>query len=272
MRNIILISIISVLLTASFAYSQDLPKWAGTGSAGYVQTSGNTDSAAANGNLEFLREGYITDMTWKAGLNYGYTKYTTKKIVSTDNYFALYKLDRYLSEDKRLYGFVQPQFQSDEFQGYWGKYMVDLGVGYNWIPPNHQKLKTEAGYSFIDWNYIKPDEDGHEWKDTHNALARLIYSNNLREWLQVGQEALYYVNVEESDDYHIESFTYGNFKLSDRLSYKVSLTVKYNNKTQLIERKDKYGSTATDTSGDPILNRADHTDIIWANALVFSFF
>ncbi len=274
MQRILLVSFLIVMLASSVAFAEEAKevKWSSSGGLGYTQTSGNTDTMTTNGKWDMKRDGVRTDMTLKAGGNYGYTKYTTRKNVSANNYFGLYKIDTYFTQAKKSYCFIQPQFQSDEFQGYWGKYMLDAGLGYNWLSSDDSTLKTEAGYSLIDWNYLQPNDDGDRWEVTHNAVARLIFSHKINEWAKVGQEAVYSVNVDDTEDYQAESVTTASFNITSRLSYQVSFTAKYNNNRIYIADKDEFGSDVVDIFGDKVLEKAEYTEFVWANTLVITFF
>ncbi|OGP60618.1 MAG: hypothetical protein A2V67_14425 [Deltaproteobacteria bacterium RBG_13_61_14] len=256
---------------AAGAEEKPAPPWKGSAALGYTQSGGNTNSTAINANAALSRDGELTDLGWQAGLLYGFTRYTDKNILSANNYFGLFRVDQFLTTSKRPYGFCQFQFQSDQFAGFWGKYMAEAGAGYNWWKSKKRSLKTEAGYAFIDWNYTEPSEDGRRWAPTNNSVARLRYWHQVLSWLALSEEAVYYLNLEDTREYQTESMSAAKIKLTDRIGFQSSLAVKYNNRPPLVEKKDAYGQTVHDADGNPVLERAKYTDYIWTNTLVLSF-
>jgi putative salt-induced outer membrane protein YdiY len=262
------------LEAASMSSAQDTepgPKWTSSGALGYTQSGGNTNASSVAMNWDLMREGVRTHMAWKAALNYGYTRYTDKDIVTTNNNFALYKIDRFLSRSKKSYLFGQLQYQGDQFQGYWAKYMADAGFGYNWFGKTGPLLKTELGYSYIGWSYVEPNKEGEYWEPTHNALFRLSLSHQVRDWLKVSEDAVSHRNLEHADNYQIESTTSATFRLTTRLGYKSAFTVRYNNQPLLVEEKDAYGAAVVDENDEPVLKSAERTDYTWTNMLVITF-
>jgi putative salt-induced outer membrane protein YdiY len=246
-------------------------KWSGSSAVGYTQSGGNTNASSASLDLEVMRNGVWRDMAWKAGANYGYTRYTDKDIVTTNNNFALYKLDWFMRRTKKQYIFGQVGYTGDEFQGFWAKYNAEAGFGYSWFGDKKPVLKTELGYSYMGWHYVEENDEGDLWETTHNALARISYSQKVSEWLKLAEDAVYYRNLEDGEKYQAESITSATFTITKKLGYKTSFTMKYNNRPLMVEEKDRYGVTVKDDDGEPVLERAEQQDYIWTNMLVITF-
>lgn len=254
------------------AGADDGRKWTGSGALGYTQNGGNTNSSSVSSDLEIMREGILTDALFKAGLNYGYTRYTDKDIVTVNNNFAQFKVERFFKEERRTYAFGQVGYESDKFQGYWAKYMADTGLGYNWISEDDHQLKTEVGYSYIGWSYVEPNDDGETWDPTHNALFRVGYRKVVNERLKLSEDAAYYLNCEDTESFQAESRTALTVNLTSRLGYKTSLSLKYNNRPLMVAEKDRYGDTVYDEDDEPVLTEAERIDYTWSNMLVISMF
>ncbi len=262
---------------------EQLPRWYATGSFGYTATGGNSRTNTLAGSLEAGRVGIWTDHKLTAGITYGNVIYAGgDPIRNANSYFGKYKLDAYLMSNKKPYAWFGTGAECDEFQGYWGRYTVEAGPGYSFFGTDPVVLKLEAGYIFVDTNWINEKEVDGElllWEPTHNGLLRLIAELPLRDYLKFTEEAQYYVNFDDTQDYRMESTSALNVKLTDRLSFVTSFKVTYTNLPGLVEKLDEYGNVVTvdddnDPATDPVpeLVEAERVDYTWTNSLAIALF
>lgn len=259
------------------------PKYLGNGSVGYSSTGGNIETNTLVGDLLLGLETTWTNHYVKAGITYGQVKYPDgEPIKNANSYFGNYKFEGYLTRTKKPYLWSLIGAQSDEFQGFWGRYFLEAGFGYSWFGISAYVLKTEIGYAFVDTNWINKveidDNEFHYWEPTHNGLFRLIASVPISKIILFDEEAVYRHNLEDEDDYMVSSSTGLSFKLLGNLSYKTMFSITYTNQPGPIEELDEYGNVVLIDDGDPLtvdpvsLVPAKRTAYGWTNALVYSFF
>jgi hypothetical protein len=264
------------------AAEQALPKWFASGSLGATLGGLNSRVFVVNAGFDGGRLGAWTNHVLKAGINYGNVIYSgNKPVLNVNNILANYRFEGFFMKDKKPYFWVRPAWMSDQFQGFWQQYSVDLGPGYSFFGTAPYVLKIEAGYMFLDTNWVEkkdidPDpnkEDLHLWEPTHNGIIRLIASTPIQTWGLFSEEAYFLMNFMNEDDYRVGSATALTFKLTSRLSFQTAFKVLYTNTPPSVKNLDETGATRTDaTTGTPILKKAERTDYTWSNSLVVSFF
>jgi len=262
----------------------DFPRWSSNGSVGYTTTGMNVKSNSLVGDLNGAREGRWTNHFVKSGITYGDVTYPDgDPIRNANRYFGNYKFEGYLVRAKKPYLWGLLGAESDEFQGFWGRYTAEAGFGYSFFGVQKRTLKAEAGYSFVDTNWIEKqeidDNEFHYWEPTHNALARLIAEFPVLSYMLFTEQVTYRHNLDDEDDYSVDSSTGLSFRLTDKLSFKTAFNITYTNTPGLIEKLDEYGNVvAIDEDNDPlteaipVLEPAERTSYALTNALVISFF
>ena len=258
-----------------------LPKWYANGSLGAALGGLNTRTFVINGGLEGGRLGVWTNHVLKAGINYGNVIYSgNKPVLNVNNVFANYRFEGFFMKDKKPYFWVRPAWMTDQFQGFWEQYSVDLGPGYSFFGTSPYVLKAEAGYMFIDTDWVEkkdinPDPnkvDLRLWEPTHNGIIRLIASAPIQTWGLFTEEAFATMNFKNAKDYHVGSNTALTFKLTTRLSFQTAFKVLYTNVPPFVKNLDETGAAKVDGAGNPILKKSERTDYMWTNSLLVSFF
>ncbi|MCB9478023.1 MAG: DUF481 domain-containing protein [Deltaproteobacteria bacterium] len=260
------------------------PLWTANGSLGYNASGGYVDTNSVVGDLAVTHERRWVGHFLKGGIAYGTVTYPEgDPIVNVNNYFGNYKFEVYLAKNRKPYLWGLLGALSDEFQGFWGRYTAEAGLGYSWFGTADAVLKTEAGYAFIDTNWINRVEleDGsfHYWEPTHNGLARLIAAIPIFEKsVQFTEEATYRHNFQDDKDYSVDTATGLTFKLTDRVSFKTAFTLNYTNQPGLVDELDETGQNVTfDDDGDPAtpdvnsLVETERASYGWTNAIVVTF-
>ncbi len=267
---------------------EKFPIWSSAGSIGYSATGKRINTSTLTGDFNLSRFGKWTNSILSSGITYGDVMYPGgSPIINANSYFGKYKFEGYLMQNKKPYLWTMLGADSDEFLGYWGRYIAEAGLGYSFFGTSDAVLKTEVGYAFVDTNWINKVEieDGefHYWDPTHNGLARLIASIPIKSYILFAEEATYRHNIDDEDDYSVESDTSLSFKLTGNLSFKTLYSITYANVPGPVEELDPYGNVVTypyDDDGDPLtpdvevdgLVPADRVAYTWTNALVISFF
>jgi len=246
--------------------------WKGMSGAGWNISEGNTNAINASLNATISRIAPMNDMLARTALNYGISRDNGGPTTTANNYFALYKLDIFLDNNKKWYWFAQPQYQSDEFQGIWSKWMIDSGFGYNWFGTKSPSLKTEIGYGLQYWLLVEDEEDGDNKRTTQNLVTRIAYKQRIKEYLAFSEDVVFYDELGGNDSYQAESITAATFTITKKFKYQTSLTVQFNNEPLLVEAEDIDGNAIVDANGEALLVPAEKFDIMWMNTLVWTFF
>ena len=146
MRDLIKVILASVLfLLATSVYAQDDADeetelgWSGVGELGFVSTSGNTDSAALNVSLEFIR----TTERWR--YRFAGSALMTSENGDKDNerYQAEAQADRKLGEKGYLFGVYR--YDADKFGTYDPSQTFTIGYGRELMKSEKHVLKGEIG-------------------------------------------------------------------------------------------------------------------------------
>jgi len=232
------------------------PVYSANGAIGYTTTGQYVKSTALNGDLKLGREGHWTNHFVNAGITYGNVVYPEgDPVLNANRYFGNYKFEGYVLSNKKPYLWTLLGAESDQFQGFWGRYNAEGGLGYSFFGVAKHILKTEIGYAFVDTNWMEKqeidDNEFHYWEPTHNSLVRLIASVPILEYILFAEEASYRHNIEDENDYAVASDTSLSFRLTSKLSFKTAVNVTYTNQPGLVEALDPYGNVIVyDNDGD----------------------
>ncbi|MGB5293137.1 MAG: DUF481 domain-containing protein [Lysobacterales bacterium] len=137
-----------LFLLATSVYAQDDAEeevklgWSGVGELGYVKTTGNTDSSALNGKLEFIR----TTENWR--YRFLGTVLTTSENGTKDNerYTAEAQADRKLDEKSYVFGVYR--YDADKFGSYDPSQSATVGYGRELMKSENHVLKGEIGVGY----------------------------------------------------------------------------------------------------------------------------
>jgi putative salt-induced outer membrane protein len=137
-----------LFLLSTSVYAQDDAEeevklgWSGVGELGYVKTTGNTDSSALNGKLEFIR----TTENWR--YRFLGTVLTTSENGTKDNerYTAEAQADRKLDEKSYVFGVYR--YDADKFGSYDPSQSATVGYGRELMKSENHVLKGEIGVGY----------------------------------------------------------------------------------------------------------------------------
>ena len=136
----------SLFLPAVNVFAQDEAAteegWTGKGEFGFVNTTGNTDSSAANFNLEFVK----TTENWRH--RFSSTALVTQEDDTKDNerYTFEAQSDRSISEKSYMFGALR--WDADKFGPYDPQQTLTVGFGRQLMKSDTHQLKGEIGAGY----------------------------------------------------------------------------------------------------------------------------
>ncbi len=194
---------------------------------GYFGTTGNSNSTSLTAGYSIQSD--ISDATtakfWADIL------YSTKE-GQTDNerYRANARVEH--SYTKRLFTFLEISFLRNTFQGYDAQYGINPGVGYKLQPSKQHELDLLLGYA-----YRRNDLTSGQRQDLHYAKTELDYNYQITNKNSL-QANLYFIeNLSNSSDYESKLDTSLNLSIIDKLGFKLSYEIKYDNLPPIGKKK-----------------------------------
>ena len=157
MKMKLLLSLMIAASAATNAQAQEAPKegWTGQGEAGFISSSGNTDSDSLNLGLKFAKAGKV----WDHEIGLAAYQASTEGNDTAENYSAGYTLKRNLTERSNI--FFNLSYLDDEFDGFTEQLSAAIGYGYKFA--DGPKVKWEAGagigYRDTDELFVTRDEE-----------------------------------------------------------------------------------------------------------------
>lgn len=200
-----------------------LERWSGKGQVGAFQSSGNTDNAGISLSLELQRKG----IDWEHRLRGSVDYQQSNGITSREKYLAAYE-PRY-QVTRRMFAYALAQYESDNFQGFSGRYSVSGGLGLKLLDKGGSQLSIKGGPS---WRHI--DYTDGTSGSAFGALAGLDFDWRIARNLTFTQDANLVADSGGSATVIIDSLSTSvlltsglDARISDRLSTRLSYTVDY---------------------------------------------
>lgn len=217
MKHILFFLFIFIFIQATSVLAEETKKaWTWDTEAGYVQTTGNSESGTAHVNSEYK-------YSWeKAGfsLKGEHISSSQDDTQSAESYKTQEKID--LKIHKGFYAYEGFSWEKDRFAGIDHRYTSMLGLGYAVIQTKRNNLSFELGGDYIWEKYVTDTDD-----DFGSARGFLKYIFSFTETSQFSQEGEALYNLEDSDDIRMSSITALSASISTNLAMKISYTIKY---------------------------------------------
>lgn len=226
--------IMGTLLVAGLVSAAGARSWKINGELSHVKASGNTESETLSGKSR-----YTKDWT-QAGLELegGGLGSSSDGETMAEQYFASEKVSWKWSE--RNFVFERFRWDKDRFAGIDHRYDSSIGVGREIVQTVRQTLSAEVG-----GGYIKEDRLGSPNEDFASGRAAFRYSLKLSPTSDVFQMAEYISNLEDGDDYRVNTETGLVASINTFLSLKTAYQWKRVNKPpDGFEKDDTLISTA----------------------------
>jgi putative salt-induced outer membrane protein len=229
-----------ILLIAAFSnipavYAEE-KKWKNEAQLSLFDTGGNTEvmSLSANNTLRYAFDENLKG-AWEFSTLYG----KSDGVKNAESYSTEVRLE-YLFTDQ-LYAAGIAGWLKDEFAGIKNKYYLGPALGYRLFTGPRHFLLGEAGLDYVTEKYI--DNSDEQYIEVR-AFGKYEYVFSKKNKFSQSLEFLY--NLDDSNDYKMNSETALISALNEYLSLKASYELKYDNKPtpQTLEETDTVLSLA----------------------------
>ncbi|MGJ0238600.1 DUF481 domain-containing protein [Novosphingobium fluoreni] len=190
--------------------ARPLELWSGEGEVGAFSSTGNSRNSGVSVGVKLSRQGVY----WQHRLQFTADYQKTNRVVSREQYLALYN-PRYTLSD-RFYAYGLAQYEHDRFQGYDSRTSFSPGFGYRIFNSNDLKLSFDGGPALRFTDYVDQPS-----KTTVSALGAIDFAWNATRTLRVTHQSSAYVEADNSTYTATTSLEAGMLKgLKARLSYR----------------------------------------------------
>ena len=162
-----------LVFAAGSVFAHDEPEeepgvdpWDGTGEAGFVKTTGNTDTTALNVRLNFIRTG----KKWRHRFTGTALMTSEDGIKENERYTVEVQSDRKLSEKSWLFGAFR--WDADKFGSYDPQLSLTAGYGYQLMKSEKHELKGEIGAGY------RKLEERESGISSSEAIARFLLDDS----------------------------------------------------------------------------------------------
>ena len=182
--------------------------------AGIDVKKGNTDTEVYHFDGSFVarteknryRAAFETDEEKSSGVK------------TVDNWLGSITYDHFVSQKWFLYG--NASFESDKFKDLNLRSILGVGSGYQFIETSNTKLSGEAGFSYVNEDYIEDEDSSYPAGRLSFVFEKPLFDERLKFFHN--DEAL--VNLEDADDITIRTQTGFRFPFYKRFN----MTLQYN--------------------------------------------
>jgi putative salt-induced outer membrane protein len=161
------LSLLSVTASAADTATPPPTAWAGTVSAGYIRTSGNTSTSAAN--LKFELD--YTDLPWRNELTGSAGNGRTGNDTTAEQYALGDKLKFNFDEVDYVFGNVS--YDNDRFAGISQNFSESVGYGRRLLMTEHQTLDAEVGAGVSEQKPV--GESGYDVQPIATLGGKYVY-------------------------------------------------------------------------------------------------
>ncbi|MBE0493220.1 MAG: DUF481 domain-containing protein [Thiomicrospira sp.] len=190
----------------------------GSGEAGFNQKTGNVNSESL---LARLSINYSQIQNDYKGLLEIENK-TEQDVKVSERYVLDLQADRYFTEDKNYYAFVNARGEQDEIAGLDQDVSLTLGLGKVLYRTSQTRLSTELGLGYQEVDYVNDSEN--DFNQT-TGRAKLDFSHKFNDNVRFVQDLTYFTGAEQ---YKTESHSSLRVALNSKLSVSTSYKYRYN--------------------------------------------
>ena len=153
--------------------------WDGTGEAGFVKTTGNTDTTALNVRLNFIRTGE----KWRHRFTGTALMTSEDGIKENERYTVEVQSDRKLSEKSWLFGAFR--WDADKFGSYDPQLSLTAGYGYQLMKSEKHELRGEIGGGYRKMEARETGQTNSEFigrfllDDSWQVFASTLWTNRI---------------------------------------------------------------------------------------------
>jgi len=234
--------LIALLIGTIYLFSMDEPDQVSSSKSpplqlrttlGFTFTAGNSDTQILTFNSDikkpFERFIYYT----KLNLAYGTSRYGNgPRIETTNNWAISTRIDWFTTDKKKSYLFLSTGLSGDRFRGYWSRISVQFGAGYNFFH-NLDSVKLKVGFG-TDYSKDNLVVKGSADDESFFALLKPEFEFILSKNIKLGNNANCFIDFQKPENYRLNSQTYLNLGITDRLAISFNFTLNYDNKPRMI--------------------------------------
>lgn len=216
-------TLLGIAVVTALSASPSFAAWTGSGEAGLVKASGNTDSENANIGLAFVNEGEV----WSHELGFKLLQASTDGEDSADSVSADYLAKRDLSE--RSYLFAGLGYLDDGFDGFTEQTSASVGYGYRVIDTEDVGLELGIGIGYRDTSQLLVLEDGSELEGDDVSGATGVLLMNYRNKITANTEFVDAFRAEiGSDNTFVENEAALIVAMNEKFALKAGLLIRHN--------------------------------------------
>ena len=212
----ILLSVIMLVSTSSLVLAADEKKsnWKGEVGAGYIATTGNSDTSKFSAKAEGTQE----KEKWRHNINATALNSDSNGVTDAERYFLAGKSNFKYKENSYVFG--RADYETDKFSGFDYQYTITLGIGHRYLK-NYPKmtLDVDAGLGL---KGFKAEGQSSDIEGLGRLSGKYIWE--FREKSNISQE----LSAEFSDSFNVyKSITGLTVQLIGKLALGFSYNVKY---------------------------------------------
>jgi putative salt-induced outer membrane protein YdiY len=205
--------------------------WSGDISAGYNQTSGNTEKAAANLSAEAVRKFSHSQILAKGNIFYS----QSNKQMDGQKWDALGKYSFDFGEGYKCYSFLQTLIDHDYFADIDYRLTPAIGVGYHISATGDFVWDVDAGLGYrITRHRINKSADD----EVATAIGHTYLKKNIYDKAFFSEDLTVYPGLKSGAALLIKSESAFTNPLSDKLSLELKFIVDYNSKPAGLKKTD----------------------------------
>ena len=175
------------------------PKWAGSVSAGFTATSGNTSTQAINASVSMARRSEKDRTT--ASADYAKGKQddpdTGEEKTTEDWWRGKAQYDYFFS--KKFFGFVNGSYEKDSIAELDRRVVVGGGAGYQWIESERTNFSTSLGLASLYEKFDNATDSNSEL----SAQAGYNFDHQLNKSVKFLHNLTYYPALDKVSDYYL---------------------------------------------------------------------
>lgn len=185
--------------------------------------------------------------------------------LTAENYHAKLRYERDVTE--QLFWHVGAGWEQDEFAGVDQRLSAVAGAGYVvWRVEDERLFKVDAGLTYTQEEVVVLEEDDESFLGLRVSWEWL---RRLTESTRIGNDTTIDQNLDDTSDLRADTTAWVSVKMSERLSLKSSLQLKYDAEPAFTAI-DLFDAGGDDTEID-VVTQLDELDTIFKVALVIDF-
>ena len=175
------------------------PKWAGSISAGFTATSGNTSTEAINASVSLARRSEKDRTTASADYAKGKQEDpdTGEEKTTEDWWRGKAQYDYFIS--KTFFGFINGSYEKDSIAELDRRVVVGGGAGYQWIESERTNFSTSVGLASLYEKFDNATDSNSEL----SAQAGYNFDHQLNKSVKFLHDLTYYPALDKVSDYYL---------------------------------------------------------------------